>query len=144
MRAARVALAAMRVARAAMRARRLGRRDRGRRPTEAIGAGSDPEAVRTLHRALDLGVTLLDIPPADHELIARDLRPTEPTHPDPTTEALRAIAARHDVSPAQGALARVHHQGAVPIPSTKRVKYLHANLAAASLQPTPEQLALIP
>ncbi len=50
-------------------------------------------------------------------------------------EALRALAAERGVTAGQLALAWVHHQGShvVPIPGTKRVKYLEENVAAASL-----------
>ena len=51
-------------------------------------------------------------------------------------DAVAAVAARHGVAPAQVALAWVHGQGArlglpvVPIPGTKRVKWLEQNVAA--------------
>ncbi|WP_433274902.1 aldo/keto reductase [Actinosynnema sp. CS-041913] len=50
-------------------------------------------------------------------------------------EALKALAAERGVTAGQLALAWVHHRGAhvVPIPGTKRVKYLEENVAAASL-----------
>ncbi|MEU7532395.1 aldo/keto reductase [Saccharothrix sp. NPDC042600] len=74
-----------------------------------------------------------------------DLRPltTGRPHPDSVMEAVRAVAAEHDVSPARIALAWVHHRGAVPIPGAARVKALEENVAAASLTLTPRQLALI-
>ncbi len=58
-------------------------------------------------------------------------------------ESLREVAREHDVTPGQIALAWVHHQGAVPIPGTKRVKYLEENAAAADLELTDAQLARI-
>ena len=58
-------------------------------------------------------------------------------------ESLRDVAREHDVTPGQIALAWVHHQGAVPIPGTKRVKYLEENAAAADLTLTGAQLARI-
>ncbi|WP_106617032.1 aldo/keto reductase [Saccharothrix carnea] len=58
-------------------------------------------------------------------------------------ESLRQVAREHDVTAAQIALAWVHHQGAVPIPGTKRVKYLEENAAAADLELTDEQLSRI-
>ncbi|WP_439423197.1 aldo/keto reductase [Saccharothrix sp. HUAS TT10] len=58
-------------------------------------------------------------------------------------ESLRAVARELDVTPAQVALAWVHHQGAVPIPGTKRVKYLEENAAAADLRLTDDQLARV-
>jgi aryl-alcohol dehydrogenase-like predicted oxidoreductase len=58
-------------------------------------------------------------------------------------EALRAIAARGGVTPAQLALAWVLAQGEdiVPIPGTKRRKYLEENVAAVSLRLSPFELA---
>ncbi|MEU4740266.1 aldo/keto reductase [Actinosynnema sp. NPDC023658] len=58
-------------------------------------------------------------------------------------ESLREVAREHDVTAAQIALAWVHHQGAVPIPGTKRVKYLEENAAAADLRLSEAQLARI-
>ncbi|WP_433274900.1 aldo/keto reductase [Actinosynnema sp. CS-041913] len=58
-------------------------------------------------------------------------------------ESLRSVATEHDVTPGQIALAWVHHQGAVPIPGTKRVKYVEENAAAADLKLTDEQLTRI-
>ncbi|MCC8248687.1 aldo/keto reductase [Saccharothrix luteola] len=58
-------------------------------------------------------------------------------------ESLREVAREHDVTAAQIALAWVHHQGAVPIPGTKRVKYVEENAAAADLRLTEAQLARI-
>ncbi|MEU4767928.1 aldo/keto reductase [Actinosynnema sp. NPDC023794] len=58
-------------------------------------------------------------------------------------ESLREVAREHDVTAAQIALAWVHHQGAVPIPGTKRVKYVEENAAAADLELTEAQLARI-
>jgi aryl-alcohol dehydrogenase-like predicted oxidoreductase len=55
-------------------------------------------------------------------------------------DAVAAVAARKDVAPAQVALAWVHGQGArlglpvVPIPGTKRVKWLEQNVAALDVQ----------
>ncbi|MFC6089501.1 aldo/keto reductase [Saccharothrix lopnurensis] len=58
-------------------------------------------------------------------------------------ESLREVAREHDVTAGQIALAWVHHQGAVPIPGTKRVKYLEENAAAADIRLTGEQLERI-
>ncbi|WP_121012798.1 aldo/keto reductase [Saccharothrix australiensis] len=60
-------------------------------------------------------------------------------------EALRALAAERDVTPGQLALAWVHHRGehVVPIPGTKRVKYLEENVAAASLTLSADDLRAI-
>src|SRR5262249_20973380 len=58
-------------------------------------------------------------------------------------ERVRAIAARHGVTPAQLALAWVLAQGddVVPIPGTKRRKYLEENAAAAALRLTRAEVA---
>jgi aryl-alcohol dehydrogenase-like predicted oxidoreductase len=57
-------------------------------------------------------------------------------------EAVRAVASRRGASPAQVALAWLLHQGGdvVPIPGTKRRKYLEDNVGAAALALAPEDL----
>ncbi|MGI4739074.1 MAG: aldo/keto reductase [Janthinobacterium lividum] len=56
-------------------------------------------------------------------------------------EKLQALAAAKGVTTAQLALAWVLAQGVVVIPGTKRRKYLEANVAAASIALSPEELA---
>jgi aryl-alcohol dehydrogenase-like predicted oxidoreductase len=60
-------------------------------------------------------------------------------------DALRKLAGEKGVTAGQLALAWVQAQGedVVPIPGTKRRKYLEENVAAASLELTPEDLAAI-
>ncbi|WP_240490619.1 aldo/keto reductase [Amycolatopsis vancoresmycina] len=60
-------------------------------------------------------------------------------------EALRKLASDKGVTAGQLALAWVQSQGddVVPIPGTKRRKYLEENVAAASLELTPSDLAAI-
>ncbi|WP_309112519.1 aldo/keto reductase [Saccharothrix sp.] len=60
-------------------------------------------------------------------------------------EALRSLAADRGVTPGQLALAWVHHQGdhVVPIPGTKRVKYLEENAAAANITLSADDLKAI-
>ena len=60
-------------------------------------------------------------------------------------DALRRIAARLRVTPAQLALAWVLAQGEdiVPIPGTKRRSYVEENLAAAALELSPAELAQV-
>jgi aryl-alcohol dehydrogenase-like predicted oxidoreductase len=60
-------------------------------------------------------------------------------------EQLRAVASQHDATVGQIALAWVQHRGSdvVPIPGTKRRKYLEENVAAASLELSPADLAAI-
>jgi aryl-alcohol dehydrogenase-like predicted oxidoreductase len=58
-------------------------------------------------------------------------------------ERIRTIAVRHGVTPGQMALAWVLAQGTdlIPIPGTKRRKYLEENAAAANIKLTPQDLA---
>lgn len=58
-------------------------------------------------------------------------------------EVVRGIGVRHDATPAQVALAWVLAQGehVIPIPGTKRVRYLEENVAAASLALAPQDIA---
>ncbi|MGA5131010.1 aldo/keto reductase [Streptomyces olivoreticuli] len=60
-------------------------------------------------------------------------------------EALRPLAAKRGITVAQLALAWLHHQGddVVPIPGTARRDHLEENLAAASLQLSPEERAAV-
>ncbi|MFI9816984.1 aldo/keto reductase [Saccharothrix variisporea] len=60
-------------------------------------------------------------------------------------EALRSLAAERGVTAGQLALAWVHHRGenVVPIPGTKRVKYLEENVAAASIELSADDLKAI-
>lgn len=58
-------------------------------------------------------------------------------------EVVRAVAERHGATPAQVAIAWVLGRGehVIPIPGTKRLRYLEENLAAASLELFPDDLA---
>lgn len=60
-------------------------------------------------------------------------------------EELRVLAADRGVTAGQLALAWVQHRGddVVPIPGTKRIKYLEENVAAASLELSADDLAAI-
>jgi aryl-alcohol dehydrogenase-like predicted oxidoreductase len=60
-------------------------------------------------------------------------------------DRLTALAAELGLTGAQLALAWLYAQGddIVPIPGTKHVQYLEANVAAASVHLTPAQLARI-
>jgi aryl-alcohol dehydrogenase-like predicted oxidoreductase len=84
------------------------------------------------------------------ELSDNDFRRSAPRFADenlarnlPLVDAVRAVADEIGGTPAQAALAWVLAQGedVLPIPGTKRVRYLEENLAAASLALTAEQLA---
>jgi aryl-alcohol dehydrogenase-like predicted oxidoreductase len=64
-------------------------------------------------------------------------------------DAVRAVAEAKGVTPAQVALAWVHGQGerlgipVVPIPGTKRVKWLEENVAAVDITLTSDELAVL-
>jgi aryl-alcohol dehydrogenase-like predicted oxidoreductase len=60
-------------------------------------------------------------------------------------ERVNELAAEKDVTPAQLALAWVLHRGEdiVPIPGTKRVRYLEENVAAVSVQLTETEIESI-
>jgi aryl-alcohol dehydrogenase-like predicted oxidoreductase len=86
------------------------------------------------------------------ELAEDDFRRSQPRFQGENLEAnmrivakLREIAEEKDVTPAQLALAWVLAQGEdiVPIPGTKRRKYLEENAAAADVELTDEELARI-
>jgi aryl-alcohol dehydrogenase-like predicted oxidoreductase len=86
------------------------------------------------------------------ELAEDDFRRTQPRFQGDNLEAnmrivskLREIAEEKDITPAQLALAWVLAQGddIVPIPGTKRRKYLEENAAAADVELTDEDLARI-
>ena len=86
------------------------------------------------------------------ELAQDDFRRSQPRFQGQNLEAnmrivakLREIAEEKDVTPAQLALAWVLAQGEdiVPIPGTKRRKYLEENAAAADVELTDEELARI-
>ncbi|MDX6764957.1 aldo/keto reductase, partial [Streptomyces sp. F8] len=58
-------------------------------------------------------------------------------------DQVRRLAAAKGVTPSQLALAWTLHQGAVPIPGTKRRTYLEENIAATGVAITPAELAAI-
>jgi aryl-alcohol dehydrogenase-like predicted oxidoreductase len=62
-----------------------------------------------------------------------------------TASIVREIAAKHDATPATIALAWLLHKGddIVPIPGTKRRKYLEENAAAASIALTADEVATL-
>ena len=59
--------------------------------------------------------------------------------------AVRDIAAEKSESPGQIALAWLLHRGddIVPIPGTKRRKYLNENVASAEVRLTPDEMAML-
>ncbi len=79
-----------------------------------------------------------------------DFRATNPRFTPEALEAntaivdiARRVGERHGASPAQVALAWCLAQGdhVLPIPGTKRIRYVEENVAAASLELTPQDLA---
>ena len=60
-------------------------------------------------------------------------------------DQVRAVAERHSATPGQVAIAWVLAQGeqVIPIPGTRRIKYLEENLAAASLRLSADELAAL-
>jgi len=62
-----------------------------------------------------------------------------------TASIVRDVAAKHDATPATIALAWLLHKGddIVPIPGTKRRKYLEENAAAASIALSAEEIATL-
>lgn len=64
-------------------------------------------------------------------------------------DTVRGVAAARDAAPAQVALAWVYARRerlgvpVVPIPGTRRVKWLERNIAALDITLTPEELALL-
>jgi aryl-alcohol dehydrogenase-like predicted oxidoreductase len=86
------------------------------------------------------------------ELPADDFRRGDPRYQGDNFDAnmraasaVRDLAARKGAAPGQVALAWLLHKGQdiVPIPGTKRRKYLEENLAAARLLLTPGEMALL-
>jgi aryl-alcohol dehydrogenase-like predicted oxidoreductase len=123
----------------------------------------DPETT-VLPALRDLGVALVPFSPlgrgfltgtlAGAEFGASDFRANLPRFNGTARDANQAIvdavsriAARHDVPPAEVALAWVHGRSAtlgvpvVPIPGTKRIKWLEQNVAAVDLELTADDLA---
>jgi aryl-alcohol dehydrogenase-like predicted oxidoreductase len=81
---------------------------------------------------------------------ARDFRSSNPRFTDEAiaanrsiVEVVRAVAARHGATPAQVALAWTLTRGShvVPVPGTKRLRYVEENVAASALVLTQEDLA---
>jgi aryl-alcohol dehydrogenase-like predicted oxidoreductase len=136
--------------------------------SEFYGKADEQASVATLHRAVELGTTMLDtadiyglgenerlvgraIKSLDH-LSSDDFRRSQPRLKGENfkknsvfVEKLEAIAAAKGCTPAQLSLAWVLAQGAdiVPIPGTTRRKHLEENVAAARLVLSREELAQI-
>jgi aryl-alcohol dehydrogenase-like predicted oxidoreductase len=123
----------------------------------------DPETT-VLPALRELGVALVPFSPLGRgmltgaltgtEFAASDFRSKLPRYNGAARDANQAtvatvmtIAERHDVTPAQVALAWVHSRSTalgvpvVPIPGTKRVRYLEENAAALDVELTADDLA---
>jgi aryl-alcohol dehydrogenase-like predicted oxidoreductase len=125
----------------------------------------DPETT-VLDALRELGVGLVPYSPLGRGFLtgtvdvatldAKDFRSRNPRFTGSALEAnqgiadaVRKVADARGVAPAQVALAWVHGQGerlgipVVPIPGTKRVKWLEQNVAALDTTLTPEELAVL-
>jgi aryl-alcohol dehydrogenase-like predicted oxidoreductase len=125
----------------------------------------DPETT-VLDALRELGVGLVPYSPLGRGFLtgtvdvatldAKDFRSRNPRFTGSALEAnqgiadaVRKVADARGVAPAQVALAWVHGQGerlgipVVPIPGTKRVKWLEQNVAALDITLTPEELAVL-
>jgi diketogulonate reductase-like aldo/keto reductase len=111
----------------------------------------------------ELGIALVAYAPLGHgfltgrcksrrDLAINDFRRTQPRFSEQSlphnlhlVERIEELASEKGITPAQLAIAWTLHQGddVVPIPGTKRVRYLEENIGAAAVRLTPEELAKI-
>ena len=123
----------------------------------------DPEGNGVLDTVRDLGIGFVAYSPIGRGFLSGEIRSLEDLEPDDfrrhnprfqgenfaknleLVDRVREIAAEKGVTASQLALAWVLHQGddVVPIPGTKRVRHLEANVAAAGIQLTEEDLSRI-
>jgi aryl-alcohol dehydrogenase-like predicted oxidoreductase len=123
----------------------------------------DPEENGVLATTRELGIGFVAYSPLGRGFLSGEIRSLDDLAPDDfrrrnprfqganfaknleLVERVRQIAEEKGVTPSQLALAWVLHQGddIVPIPGTKRVKYLEENAAAVDIVLTPEDLARI-
>jgi aryl-alcohol dehydrogenase-like predicted oxidoreductase len=123
----------------------------------------DPEENGVLDTTRELGIGFVAYSPLGRGFLSGEIRSIDDLAPDDfrrhnprfqgdnfaknleLVERVREIAEEQGVTPSQLALAWVLHQGddIVPIPGTKRVKYLEENAAAVDIVLTPEDLARI-
>ena len=110
-----------------------------------------------LPTAQELGITFVSYSPLGRGFLAGsvpvdadDRRHRHPRfHPDAVEAnakrraAIEVIAARHDASIAKVSLAWVIAKGTVPIPGTRRIPHLEANLVANDLALSPDDLAAL-
>ncbi len=92
-----------------------------------------------LPTAAELGVAVVAHSPNGHGVLHRSPSTTDERTTDDLSTALGEIAHAHDTSRGQVALAWVHHRqqahgvAVIPIPGTTSVRHLQANVAAADL-----------
>ncbi len=110
--------------------------------SQSYGPGDDEESIRTIHRALDLGVTFLDTADvygggANEELVGRAIHARRSEvdvigRNAALVERLEQVARRKSCTASQIALAWLLARGEdiVSIPGTKRRRYLEENAAA--------------
>jgi aryl-alcohol dehydrogenase-like predicted oxidoreductase len=123
----------------------------------------DPEANGVFETVRELGIAFVAYSPLGRGILTASITKIDDLAPDDfrrnnpryaeanfdrnaaLVERLREIAGEIGVTPAQLALAWVLAQSEdiIPIPGTKRVKYLEENAAAANIQLTPQQLTRI-
>jgi aryl-alcohol dehydrogenase-like predicted oxidoreductase len=123
----------------------------------------DPETNGVFETVRELGIAFVAYSPLGRGILTASITKIDDLAPDDfrrnnpryaegnfdrnaaLVERLREIAGEIGVTPAQLALAWVLARGEdiVPIPGTKRVKYLEENAAAAEIRLTPQQLTRI-
>jgi aryl-alcohol dehydrogenase-like predicted oxidoreductase len=97
--------------------------------SQSYGTGDDDESIRTILRAIDLGLTLLDTLEKNCALVNQ----------------LETFARSKGCSPPQLALAWLLAKGRdlVPIPGTKRRRNVEENIAAVDIALTPADVAAL-
>ncbi len=123
----------------------------------------DPEENGVLETVRELGIGFVAYSPLGRGALSGRIRNTDDLPPDDfrrtnprfqgenlrrnleLVDRVQEIAAEKGITPAQLALAWLLHQGPdiVPIPGTKRRRYLEENVAAADIKLTEEELARI-
>jgi aryl-alcohol dehydrogenase-like predicted oxidoreductase len=129
--------------------------------SEFYGPADEAESIATIHRALDLGFVAYS--PLGRGFLTGEIKRFEDFAEDDfrrlsprfqgenfkrnleLVKRVEAIAKARGCTPAQLALAWVLAQGGdiMPIPGTKRRKYLEQNAAAVDIELTREELKLI-